>query len=294
MAGSSSPGTIAALRSRARRAARHVALDLLEASSRFFGWAGPALAAPRVQILYLHHVFPTEIQGFRSLLDRLAVVHTFIPYSEAVARIESGDIDRPYVAFSADDGIKSCLTMASILEEFGASACFFVVGSMVGASDANVTARFSRNELGLPAQEFLNWEDLEVLIRRGHEVGSHSMSHSRLVDLSPNQLDWEVGESRRTLVDHLGVVDHFAWPFGRFSDAPSDIASIVHREGYRSCASAQRGAHMAEMSGQEKVVLYRDHVIASWPTAHVMYFMAKNARARQGAGVGIRRLKSIR
>jgi peptidoglycan/xylan/chitin deacetylase (PgdA/CDA1 family) len=194
-------------------------------------------------------------------------------------------LDRPYIAFSADDGFKSCLMMARILEEFGASACFFVVGSMVGASDADLIARFSRNERNMPPEELMDWDDLEGLARRGHEVGSHRMSHSRLVDLSRDQLDWEVGESRRVLVKHLGGAAHFAWPFGKFSDIPPDIASIVYRQGYQSCASGERGAHMAEMSGAERI-LHRDLVVASWPTPHVMYFLAKNAQGRPDAGDG--------
>src|SRR5260221_8538986 len=81
----------------ARSIARHgmlTALSLLESVS---GRAA-LLSRPRVQILEFHHLLDDETESFRSLLRVLARDHRFVSYSEAVHRVRTGEIDRPYLA----------------------------------------------------------------------------------------------------------------------------------------------------------------------------------------------------
>ncbi len=88
--------------------------------------------APRVHLPYLHTVPPHEEDSFRRLLTELRRDHTFISYSEAVERILTGDVDRPYLAFSFDDGFESNVRTARILEEFDTVGCFFVATRFIG------------------------------------------------------------------------------------------------------------------------------------------------------------------
>lgn len=258
-----------------RDRARHAALTALSKSYSALGRMERGLSRPRIQHLYLHHVFADEIEDFRKLLANLSRDHAFIGYSEALDRISTGAIDRPYLAFSFDDGLKSCLAASAVLREFDVSACFFVVGGMVGAHDHEQIARFCADRLAMPPTEFMSWGDLEQLRADGHEIGSHTMSHRRLSQLGPSEVEAELGESHALLTRRLGTVDHLAWPFGHFSDAPADIIDQGRAAGYISCASGERGVHLRQ-SDLPTLLLLRDHVIASWPAFHIRYFMARN------------------
>ena len=55
------------------------------------------LNKPRVQFLYIHHVFKDEENKLNYLMKRLALNHTFISYSEGIKRILTREIDRPYI-----------------------------------------------------------------------------------------------------------------------------------------------------------------------------------------------------
>jgi len=53
------------------------------------------------------------------------------------------------------------------------------------------------------------------LAARGHTIGNHTLTHERLVDLSPETLEREIGDSARQLASWTKKpVDAFAWTFG--------------------------------------------------------------------------------
>src|SRR5882762_5586389 len=98
----------------ARDLARGVALSTLAALDRLRGRKA-LLARPRVQVFYFHHIFRDEEDVFRKLLRALSSDHVFIGYSEGVERIRTNRIDRPYVCFTSDDGLRNNLSAARIL-----------------------------------------------------------------------------------------------------------------------------------------------------------------------------------
>ena len=261
-----------------RLRARHAALWALYFADALSGRARRNLTRPRVQVLNLHSVFPDEEDGFRHLLRALLHRHTFLPYGEAVARLTSGPIDKPFVAFTFDDGLETSLRAASILEEFGARACFFVCPSIVGEREQDQIARFCRDNLHTPPMRFLCWDDLESLRARGHEIGSHTSTHANLAAASEERMRAEIHGSREQLMARLGSADHFAWPYGRFEHFSPAAAREVFRAGYSSCASAERGCHVTpSLRPAPDLCLRRDLVVGGWPAEHNLYFVSASA-----------------
>lgn len=264
-----------------RSKARAVVLDALGIRARLSGSTRRGLNRPRVHFIYLHHVFDDEAKRFRLLLQSLSQSHRFVSYSEAVERVRTGAADAAYVTFSIDDGLKNGLDVARILAEYRATACYFVNPEMIGETDSARLAAFSMEALNMPPAEQLNWDDLERLLKDGHEVGSHSMTHTNMATMNRPQLDDELGRSQEILGTRLGSIPHFAWPYGRFADFSTTAFDAVYGAGYRSCASAVRGAHVTP-AGDSRVCIRRDHVIAGWPIRRTRYLIgasAKNANA---------------
>jgi len=232
-----------------------------------------------VHFLYLHSLFPDEEQGFKSLLETLSGGHQLIDYNEALARIHRGEIDKPYIAFSFDDGLKNCMVAAKILSEFGVTACFFVCPAIVGEGSFSRVSQFCRDALQLPPVELFSWADLEVLLKGGHTVGSHTLSHRNLATISQDEVLDEIAGSREMLVRRLGSADHFAWSYGHFAHVTPAAVRAVFKAGYISCNSAERGCHVASALRPEDLCVRREHIGGSWPLSHCLYFLARSAKS---------------
>ena len=263
----------------ARDHVRSAVLSGLASLAELRGNVDAALARPRVQFVYFHHVFADEEAGFRAILRELAAHHAFIGHSEAFERIRDGRIDRPYVSVSFDDGFADNERASRILEEFGARGCFFVCPGIVGERAPERLAAFCAERLEFPVTTpFLDWDQLEALLERGHEIGGHTMTHPNLGATEPSDARAEIQGSYEALVARLGAVRHFAWPRGRWEHMTPVARDAVFAAGYQTCASAVRGAHVAPADGNlANLCIRRDHVVADWPLSHVRYLLMRNA-----------------
>lgn len=231
-----------------------------------------------IQFVYLHHVFSDEESALRRLLPHLSAQYEFISYSEAVSRLYSGDIDKPYMAFSTDDGFKNNLVAARIFTDFGIAACFFICPGITGEQNYERVASFCRDRLHLPPVEFLNWTDIARLQRAGHEIGSHTMSHINLAAAEPAKIAEELERSRDILRENTGEVRHFAYPYGRYFHVNRQVVDAVFKAGYASCASAERGCHVVGEPAGRRPVIRRDQVVLKWKQGHIDYFLSRNKR----------------
>lgn len=266
-------------KARARAVARHLSLDVLSQVDRVRRDA--ALERPRVHNLYLHDVPQHEEGTFRDLIAWLiSSGHELISYSEGIRRTAHGDIDRPYVTFSFDDGYASNVRAGQILADNGASACFFLTTQLIGATDINEARRVMGPGVPEPG---MSWGDIELLRSMGHEVGNHTRTHRNLAKLPRGQAEVEILGAKDELIARLGGVEHFAWPLGRwfhFSQEAREIAEGAHA----SVASAERGSHgPMSASGLNTWCPRRDHVMTSWPLRHIQHFVTASARRSASA-----------
>lgn len=259
-----------------RKTLRHAALHGLDLHQQVTGRADRGMATPRVHFPYLHALPVDEEGAFRRFVAGLAETHDFISYSEAVRRVRTGPIDRPMVSFSFDDGFKSNLRAARILEEFGTVGMFFVPTGFIGTPTVQQARQFFGFVEGCD-EPAMTWDDLESLRSRGHEIGNHTVAHRPISTLSTQRMTDEIGQGAETLRERLGEGQHFAWPYGRFHHFTEDAAQAVFDTGHTSCASAERGAHSIVHEGTSPALcLRRDHIMTSWPMNHCNYFIARS------------------
>ena len=107
------------------------------------------------------------------------------------------------------DGWKSQFTNAKpILDKYGFKASFFVTCDRVGR----------------PAR--MTWQDLVTLYNEGHDIESKTMTAPILTNVSADQLNFEVGQSKRCLLDHGMNATVFATPHGKGSDNATVVKAI--------------------------------------------------------------------
>jgi peptidoglycan/xylan/chitin deacetylase (PgdA/CDA1 family) len=259
---------------------RHAALDFFSIYDRMSGSFDESFKIPRVQFLYIHHLFNDEENNFRQLLEFLLRDHVFITYSEGIRRVLENDIDKPYIVFSSDDGFKNNLTFASILKEYGASGCFFVCPSIVGETDFEKVKKFCSERLNFPPVEFMDWDDIDQLASDGHEIGGHTMSHVDLGGTGIQHYNFEIAECFTVLHRKFSKDLHFAFPYGRMENFNIDAHQYVMNVGFKSVATAIRGCYFPDYmkDGSGLVMFNRDHMILKWPLGHIKHFLYRNIK----------------
>jgi peptidoglycan/xylan/chitin deacetylase (PgdA/CDA1 family) len=258
---------------------RSLALDALFVSDRLKGHLD-FLDKPRIQFLYIHHAFKDEERRLEALLKQLSLNHTFIPYTDAINKILNRQIDKPYICISSDDGFKNNIRVAEILNQFDVKGCFFINPFIVGNKSFEVIKAYCKGRLNFPPVDFMNWDDIEFLQSKGHEIGSHTMSHINVPLVSHDFFLEDCRETYDTLIQHCGEANHFAFPYGRFSNFNNSSRIAVFSTGFKSCASAERGCHVnhERILFNEELCILRDHVILDWDISHILHFLINNSR----------------
>jgi hypothetical protein len=102
------------------------------------------------------------------------------------------------VSLTFDDGNRVQYTSYfPVLKEYGTKATFYVVTKWIGQP-----GRF-------------NWNDIEELYNHGNEIGSHTLTHPHLMELSEKDLDFELAGSLAAL-RRFGCTT-LAYPFGEYN-----------------------------------------------------------------------------
>lgn len=73
----------------------------------------------------------------------------------------------------------------------------------------------------------LSWSELERLADAGWEIGSHTVRHPKLPELSDEELEAELRDSRAGLAARLGGCDTIAYPYGEADDRVARAASAA-------------------------------------------------------------------
>jgi len=146
-----------------------------------------------------------------------------------VSVTEALEFSRSAVAITVDDGCETdLLVVAPLLAEFGFRATFYASPGLLGKKG------------------FLSAAQLRELSDLGFEVGSHSMTHRFLTDLSDLDLRRELEQSKQVLEQMVEKpVVHFSCPGGR-SDAR--VAQAAARAGYRTLADSIPHANSSSTS----------------------------------------------
>jgi peptidoglycan/xylan/chitin deacetylase (PgdA/CDA1 family) len=145
------------------------------------------------------------------------------------------------VMVTFDDGYRDVLWNASpVLQRLGMPATSYVI-----------TARISG-----PDPSFLTWGELRVLEQRGVEIGSHTVDHLPLVQLSTGRAEYELRDSRAALEQHLGhPVQWFAYPYG---SVDARIEVLAASAGYVLAVTTQGGT---TQQASQPLLLHREEVL---------------------------------
>jgi peptidoglycan/xylan/chitin deacetylase (PgdA/CDA1 family) len=208
------------------------------------------------RILCYHAVEPRYLRGFEDQLDWL--LHkgwTFCSFDEVWrdARTASGK----FVTITFDDGDASvCQVAQKALDARGIKAMLYL------ATDYAERTVTYRDPSPLPAA---SWEDVKLWLKSGHQVGSHTHSHSDLTLLTETDRRKELALSRTLMIERLGWnPQHFSYPWGQHN-------SETHRflqtdKSWLTAATIDRGWNQPST---DPLRLRRDLASPAWPIARM-------------------------
>jgi len=170
---------------------------------------------------FRHHLSLFERWGFTAI--------TFDDYR----LFQSGELNLPKkpVIITFDDGYSDTYESAfPILQEFGMKAVVFAMG------DRQIKANTWDLHSSIPVGPLMNDKQIIELHAAGFEIGSHTMTHPRLQQLSHEQAWDEISRSRMRLEILLNApVRTFAFPFGSVTE---DTKKMLPDAGYSiGCAT---------------------------------------------------------
>lgn len=143
-------------------------------------------------------------------------------HGRSVSEALSGPADCG-VVITFDDGCETdLLTAAPLLRQFGFNGTFYVTVGFLGR------------------RGYLSRGQLKELADLGFEVGSHSLTHPYLTDLSDEQLFYELSGSKHELEQITGrPIQHVSCPGGRWDQR---VVAKARQAGYRSVSTSRAAA----------------------------------------------------
>lgn len=95
------------------------------------------------------------------------------------------------------------------------------------------------HEMGVPHSGLMSLEEMRHWAAAGQEVGSHTLDHVHLPQISPEIANYQINQSKLELEQALGAeVTAFCYPYG---DENQQVRDMVRKAGYTNATTTVRG-----------------------------------------------------
>lgn len=160
--------------------------------------------------------------GYRGLS-----MHDLMPYIR-------GERHGKVIGITFDDGYRNVLENAlPVLREADFTATNYFVARQINGGNV------WDEKKGIPHSALMSREEILLWANAGQEVGSHTLDHPFLPDLSPELASYQIHQSKIELERALGVeVTAFCYPYGGYS---AGVRSMVQKAGYANATTTEGG-----------------------------------------------------
>ena len=164
------------------------------------------------------------------------------------------------------------MRIAEYFSEQNISALFFINPEITeNANKEDYIKKHCQEKLHIKELGFMNWDDITSVLKNGHEIGNHTLSHERLSDISKDMYANQIALSKERIEKYAPPVQHFAWTYGLKKDISPEAFESILNCGHKSVASAIRGQHFHQLDLEKNYIL-RDQVVFKEPISYFNYF----------------------
>lgn len=228
----------------------------------------------RIPVLMYHKVSPGQKEKYRISPERFASQMEYL-FGKGYQTISPDDLlefvkerktfpGKP-VLITFDDGYKNNFIHAyPILKKYNFRATIFLVTQYLAKKNG-----WSKGD-----EEMLSWEEIMEMKREGFSFGSHTHTHSNLLELTQDKILSEIRDSKRMLEEKLGeAIRFFAYPYGKFNP---QVKEMVKEAGYLGAFSTLPGKN----GRNEDPFLLRRILIRGYDTKLAFILNLKLGRSR--------------
>jgi len=212
-----------------------------------------------------------------------------VSLAEALQDTEGRLSSQKRVVITFDDGYRDFYTTAfPILRRHGLTATVFVISG------------FTRKQPGqFNGKELMTWDEVRTVRSHGIEIGSHTVDHPKLWQLSPHDLEYQLRHSKATIEDALGEpVQSFSHPFA-FPEQDTEyverLSGLLDKYGYEHSVSTIIGTagrrharyHLPRLpvNSYDDSRLFRAKLEGAYDWLHLAQFFYKTRLKRQRSAV---------
>jgi peptidoglycan/xylan/chitin deacetylase (PgdA/CDA1 family) len=182
-------------------------------------------------------VFLCTVASFIGLAIALALIFpSLIPSAINLLLGKPVGTDTAIVSFTFDDGFQSTYSEAApVLKKYGLTGVAYVPS---GCVDDNDECRHIFHE----SRSFLTWDEVDKLQDEyGWEIAAHTVNHTNLTEMTAEERESELSESKEAFAEHGIDTVNFASPQGDYD--PASLAQVAkyynsHREFWKEGANA--------------------------------------------------------
>lgn len=162
-----------------------------------------------------------------------------------------------------DDAYRSVVDVLPLLAELGIPATIFAcTGYARDGRPLDVPELRDDAAADRAAFATMDWPALRDAVSRGVEIGSHTVSHPHLTQLSDAELDRELSESKAELENELGApCRHLAYPYG---EEDGRVRKAARRAGYDAAFAVDPSRGRSDRFGVPRLAVYRHDTTAGF------------------------------
>lgn len=166
------------------------------------------------KVIYYHDVHSNNSYTSMSTSLELFKKHIAIMWEQGYTIVDQITHSEREVMITFDDGFRGLYENFSYFSEHRIPVKVFLIAEYLGGKN------------------YLSKEEVSELLKTGLvTIGSHTLTHRNLDELTEDEMVMELQESKRRLEDMFGIqIDEFCYPRGRFNPKVSEIA---RKSGYR-------------------------------------------------------------
>ncbi|HEV8249861.1 MAG TPA: polysaccharide deacetylase family protein [Gaiellaceae bacterium] len=182
-----------------------------------------------------------------------------------------------------DDAYRSVLRAIPMLDRLRLPATVFACSALAETGAPLAVPELERRSAGYEDElATLDWEGLRALTERGIEIGSHTVTHPHLTQLSDGELARELEESRDAVAASLGrPCPYVAYPYGEHDLRVRRAASAA---GYTAAFGLGGDVEHLPAYGLPRVDLYRRDGLVRLALKVSRLPLRRVVRARRGRG----------
>ncbi len=215
--------------------------------------APPPRSTPLRGLIVAPSSFAWQMRMLRLLGYRGLSMRELEPYLK-------GESQGKVVGLTFDDGYQNNVVNAlPVLKKHGFTATCYGVSSLIGGTNEWDRGKVAEKPL-MTLANLRAWRDA------GMDIGSHTRTHAKLTELSPEQAREQIAFSRQELEQSISCeVRHFCYPYGWYGP---EHATMAREAGYASATTTHRGRVHA---GDDPFTLRR--IMVARATNPLQFFM---------------------